>query len=329
LSPGDLDRALCGLSLMDDPNLIVGLEKADDAGVYKLSEDLAIIQTIDFFTPVVDDPYVFGQIAVANALSDVYAMGGRPLTAMNVVCFPKKTMDIEILREILAGGLAKMREANVVLVGGHSVVDPELKYGLAVTGVVHPHKVLTNVGAHTGDVLVLTKPLGTGIISTAIKGGMASQESIQIMTEHMVTLNKAASHAIQAVGVSACTDVTGFGFLGHAWEMIQDGESGMIVYATKVPLMKGVDDLARMGMLPGGAHTNREFYGERVIFDPDVPPHLIDILFDPQTSGGLLIAVSREKVNKLLDTMVEQGVENVSIVGEIVSTPKGKIVVKS
>ena len=307
----------------------MGLEKADDAGVYKLSDDLAIIQTIDFFTPIVDDPYIFGQIAVANALSDVYAMGGRPITAMNVVCFPDKTMDIEILREILAGGLAKMREAEVVLVGGHSVVDPELKYGLSVTGLVHPHKVVTNVGAHIGDSLILTKPLGTGIISTAIKGGIASEESIQLVTENMVTLNRIASHAMQTVGVNACTDVTGFGFLGHACEMVQDEDIGMIVHATKVPLLKEAEKLSQMGILPGGAHKNREYYAERINVDLSVPPHLIDILFDPQTSGGLLISVPRENASKLLDIMVEQGIENVSIVGEIVNIPKGKIVVKS
>ena len=206
---------------MDDPNLIVGMERAEDAGVYKLSDDLAIIQTVDFFTPIVDDPYMFGQIAAANALSDVYAMGGKPLTAMNIVCFPIKTMDISILREILKGGLDKMKEAGVTLVGGHSVEDSELKYGLSVTGTIHPLKVLTNVGAKVGDRLILTKPLGTGIINTAIKGGMATEDSIEMVTRYMASLNKKASEVMQEIGANACTDVTGFGLLGHAFEMIE------------------------------------------------------------------------------------------------------------
>ena len=207
----------------------MGIERAEDAGVYKLTDELAIIQTMDFFTPIVDDPYTFGQIAVANALSDVYAMGGSALTAMNIVCFPEKTMDMSILKEILAGGLDKMHEAGVLLVGGHSVEDQELKYGLSVTGIIHPAKVVLNTGAEVGDVLILTKPLGTGIISTAIKGEVAGEEAVAKITRSMSALNRRASELMQEVGVHACTDVTGFGLLGHAAEMIEGTDVGMVI----------------------------------------------------------------------------------------------------
>ena len=211
------------------------MERAEDAGVYKLSDDLAIVQTLDFVTPIVDDPYTFGQVAAANALSDVYAMGGRPVTAMNIVCFPVNTMSISILGEILVGGLDKIREAGVVLVGGHSVDDPELKYGLSVTGIIHPGKVVTNTGARTGDRLLLTKPLGTGIINTALKGGMAPQETVEKAIRSMVTLNKKASELMVTAEAHACTDVTGFGLLGHACEMVEGASVGMVIHSSAVP----------------------------------------------------------------------------------------------
>jgi len=313
---------------MNDPNLLVGMERADDAGVYKLSDDLAIIQTIDFFTPIVDNPYMFGQIAAANALSDVYAMGGKPLTAMNVVCFPVKTMDIGILREILKGGLEKMREAGVVLVGGHSVEDAELKYGLSVTGTVHPKKILTNSGAKKGDCLILTKPLGTGIINTAIKGGMATEDSATKVTNCMAGLNKTASEIMQEVGVNACTDITGFGLLGHAGEMIQDSDVGMIIYASAVPFFPEAEEFARIGMVPGGTHRNREFRLKLTEVDLKLSPYLLDILFDPQTSGGLLISVPKEKADKLLGRLRKEKVKDAAIIGEVVAEPKGKILVR-
>jgi selenide,water dikinase len=312
---------------MDDPNLIVGMERADDAGVYKLSEDLAIIQTVDFFTPVVDDPYMFGQIAAANALNDVYAMGGKPLTAMNIVCFPVKTMDVSILREILKGGLEKMREAGVTLVGGHSVEDSELKYGLSVTGTIHPSMVLTNVGAEVGDRLILTKPLGTGIINTAIKGGMAKEESIEMVTNYMARLNKTASEVMQEIGANACTDVTGFGLLGHAFEMIQGTGKGMIIHVSNVPVFPEAVNFAQMGLLPGGTYRNREFRINRVDIVSGVSPYLIDILFDPQTSGGLLIAVSEEKAEKMVKRLKAEGIDEAAIIGRVVDEPKERIVV--
>ena len=314
---------------MDDPNLIVGMERAEDAGVYKLSDDLAIIQTVDFFTPIVDDPYMFGQIAAANALSDVYAMGGKPLTAMNIVCFPIKTMDISILREILKGGLDKMKEAGVTLVGGHSVEDSELKYGLSVTGTIHPLKVLTNVGAKVGDRLILTKPLGTGIINTAIKGGMATEDSIEMVTRYMASLNKRASEIMQEIGANACTDVTGFGLLGHAFEMIEGTGKGIVINASDVPILPEAVNFAKMGMVPGGTYRNREFRINQVDIDSALSPYLIDILFDPQTSGGLLIAVSGKKAQEMVKRLRKEGIEDAAIIGKVVNDTQERIVVKS
>jgi selenide,water dikinase len=295
--------------------------------VYRLSEDLAIIQTVDFFTPIVDDPCMFGQIAAANALSDVYAMGGKPLTAMNIVCFPIKTMDISVLREILRGGIEKMKEAGVTLVGGHTVEDSELKYGLSVTGTIHPSRVLTNVGAEAVDRLILTKPLGTGIINTAIKGGMAERESIEIVTNYMARLNKTASEVMQEIGAHACTDVTGFGLLGHAFEMIQRTGKGIIFHLSNVPVFLEAVKFAEMGLVPGGAYRNREFRINQVDIDSGVSPYLIDILFDPQTSGGLLIAVPEEKAEKMLKRLKAAGIDEAAIIGNVVNDPKERIVV--
>ena len=315
------------MPLIQDPNLIVGFEKADDAGVYKITDELALIQTVDFFTPIVDDPYIFGQIAAANALSDVYAMGGKPLTAMNVVCFPIKTLDIGVLKAILRGGLDKLIEAETTLVGGHSVENNEIKYGLSVTGIIHPEKVLTNMSAHIGDYLILTKPLGTGIINTAIKGGMAGEETITKVSNTMVTLNKDASIAMQEVGVSACTDITGFGLLGHLSEMIRGNGLGMIVYAGKVPYFPEAKEFADMGMVPGGTYRNKDFFSQWIRFDSTVPQYLQDILFDPQTSGGLLISVPRGKADSLLTQLREKNVHEAVIIGEVVAEPKEKIIV--
>jgi selenide,water dikinase len=316
------------LPLISDPNLIVGMERAEDAGVYKLTEELALIQTLDFFTPIVDDPYSFGQVAAANALSDVYAMGGKPLTAMNIVCFPQKTMDMSILTDILKGGLERMREAGVVLVGGHSVEDTELKYGLSVTGIIHPGRVVLNNGSRAGDRLILTKPLGTGIISTAIKGDMASKEAVASIVKSMTTLNKKASEQMQAVGVNACTDVTGFGLLGHAGEMIEGTDVGMVVDSGAVPYFPEAKELAEMGMIPGGLHRNRDFRKNMVDIAESVPQYLADILFDPQTSGGLLIAVPEAKAADLLKRLKKEGVMEAAVIGEVVPAPKGRITVK-
>jgi len=303
------------------------MERADDAGIYKLSDKLAIVQTLDFFTPVVDDAYTFGQIAVANALSDVYAKGGKPLTAMNIVCFPTETMDMAVLKEILLGGLDKMREAGVILVGGHSVDDRELKYGCSITGVIHPAKVVLNTGAEAGDKLLLTKPLGTGIINTALKRGKADEKAVSRSIRCMVTLNRKASELMMEAGVHACTDVTGFGLLGHACEMIEGTSVGMVIRSTAVSFLPEAKRLAEMGMLPGGLHRNREFRRNMVEIDRAVPGYLADILYDPQTSGGLLISVPDSEARLLLTRMHENGIQEAAIIGEIVAEPKGKITV--
>ena len=304
------------------------MERAEDAGVYKLSEDLAIVQTLDFFTPIVDDPYTFGEVAVANALSDVYAMGGEPLVAMNIVCFPIKTMDISILQEILLGGLDKMREAGVILVGGHSVEDDELKYGLSVTGVIHPERVWLNTGAKVGDKLILTKPLGTGIINTALKGGLADEELVAKSIKCMIALNKKASELAMEAEVHACTDVTGFGFLGHACEMIEGADVGMVIYSSVVPVLPGTEEYAQMGLIPAGTIRNRDFRLPMIELATEISDERLLILFDAQTSGGLLISVPGQEAEALLKRMHEESIEEAAIVGEVVEEPKGKIVVK-
>ncbi|MDD5169848.1 MAG: selenide, water dikinase SelD, partial [Syntrophales bacterium] len=315
--------------LMSHPDLIVGMEQSEDAGVYKLRDDLAIIQTLDFFTPVVDDPYLFGQIAVVNALSDVYAMGGRPVTAMNIVCFPIQKMDISILRDILHGGLHKMREAEVLLVGGHSVEDDEPKYGLSVTGVVHPDKVLLNHGAKSGDKLILTKSLGTGIVSTAVKAGIAPDALAEASVKSMTTLNKkAAELMVKTPGVHACTDVTGFGLLGHDCEMLEGEEVGMVIDASSVPYFPGIRDLVEDGILPSGLHRNRDYRSSQIRVDPGCPEWLTDIFFDPQTAGGLLIAVEASQASGLLKEMHREGLTDAAIIGEVTMNPKGKILIK-
>jgi selenide, water dikinase len=328
LPPGDLDRALCGLEFPTDSNVIVGLEKADDAGVYKISDDLAIIQTVDFFTPIVDDPYGFGQIAAANALSDVYAMGGVPKTAMNLVAFPLKDMDISVLRQIIQGGLDKMREAGVVLVGGHSVEDKELKYGLSVTGFIHPDRVLTKKNLQVGDRLILTKPLGTGIINTAIKGGLAPKKITDTVTRLMATLNKDAAEIMANYPVHACTDITGFGFLGHLAEMVADSRAGIRIQTNRLPILPQTLDYAGMGLVPAGAYKNREFFERHVDFAIGVDILIQDILFDPQTSGGLLICVEGDRADDLLLALKQKGIQDVAIVGQVVPESKERIIVE-
>lgn len=303
------------------------MDRPDDAGVYKITDDIAIIQTVDFFTPIVDDPYWFGQIAAANALSDVYAMGGVPKTAMNVVAFPLKQMDLSVLRQILQGGLDKMKEAGVALVGGHSVEDKELKYGLSVTGFIHPDRILTKKDLKVGDRLILTKPLGTGIINTAIKGGLASSEIIETVTHLMAALNRDAAETMQDYPVHACTDITGFGLLGHIAEMVVDSEFGVEILASRVPLLPECLEYAAMGLVPAGLYKNREFRGAMVEVSPSVDPFIQDILFDPQTSGGLLICVERKSADDLLNRLKERGMDKAAIIGEVLPEPKGRIVV--
>jgi selenide,water dikinase len=319
--------ALCGLEFPTDSNLIVGLDRADDAGVYKITDDIAMIQTVDFFTPIVDDPYWFGQIAAANALSDVYAMGGVPKTAMNIVAFPVKQMEMSVLRQIIQGGLDKMKEAGVVLVGGHSVEDKELKYGLSVTGFVHPDHVLTKKALNVGDRLILTKPLGTGIINTAIKGGIASTEAIEFVTHLMATLNRDAAQVMKGFPVHACTDITGFGLIGHIAEMVVDSEFGISLWSEKIPIIPEALDYAAMGLVPAGAYNNRRFREGMVDISPSVKQAVLDILYDPQTSGGLLICVERESAGALVNELKKKGIDDAAVIGEVLTEPKERIVV--
>ncbi len=317
ISPGDLDQILCGLTLPSHPNLIVGTDACDDAGVYRLNDDTAIIQTVDFFTPIVDDPYRFGQITAANALSDVYAMGGKPLLAMNIVAFPLGDMDKSVLSEILRGGLEKITEAGALLVGGHSIEDKELKYGLSVTGLVHPDKVLLNSGAQPGDALLLTKPLGTGILSTAIKGGLAGEELEKIITEHMVTLNKIACEAMADACVHACTDITGFGLIGHLHEMAHASQVNISVDSSSIPLLNETMHFASMGIIPEGAYKNKKFYQKWVTNNLAKGDPLEMIFYDPQTSGGLLIAAAPDQILLVQKKIEDLSSVECSVIGKI------------
>lgn len=277
-----------------DPRLLVGFDRADDAGVFKLTENIAIIQTVDFLTPMVDDPFLFGQIAAANALSDVYAMGGEPLTVMNIVCFPK-CLDLRVLQEIIKGGLTKIEEAGATLVGGHTVDDTEPKYGLSVTGVIDPARVVSNACAREGDYLYLTKPLGSGIVSTAIKGEMASELVVSRAANSMATLNKAARDAMMRVGIESATDVTGFGLLGHTMEMAEGSGVAIELWSEALPVLTGVEELAQMGLIPGGAYSNRDYLKDRISFSDEIDEWIRDLMYSPETSGGLVIAVTPER----------------------------------
>jgi selenide,water dikinase len=306
---------------------LVGLDKSDDAAVYKLNEDTALIQTLDFFTPVVDDPYVFGQIAASNSLSDIYAMGGKPILALNIVCFPT-CLSMDILAEILKGGSDKVREAGALLVGGHTVDDNEPKYGLSVSGIVHPHKVLSNSNAKPGDVLVLTKPIGLGILNTAIKADMLDEKIQKKAIETMISLNDIAAEGMEITKVNSCTDITGFGFLGHAFEMAKGSEVSIVIDSKAVPIIEGAIENAQMGLVPAGAYRNEGFLGDNVEFEKDMPVYMKDILFDPQTSGGLLISIEKENVNKLLEFYDRNLKTQFSIVGEVVEKQEKYLIVK-
>jgi selenide,water dikinase len=327
LPPGDLEKALCGLEIPADSNVIVGLERADDAGVYKITDEIAIIQTVDFFTPIVDDPYWFGQIAAANALSDIYAMGGVPKTAMNLVGFPLKKMELSVLRRILEGGLDKLKEAEVVLIGGHSVEDNELKYGLSVTGFVHPDRVRTKKNLKIGDHLILTKPIGTGIINTAIKAGLVLDEIIESVIRLMAKLNQNSAQVMNNYPVHACTDITGFGLLGHLAEMVESSGMGVRLWAERIPMIPQAFEYAAMGLIPAGAYKNQEFRSGMISFSKSVERIRQLILFDPQTSGGLLIAANKRYAEDMLYELKEKGATDSQIIGEVVSDPIEKIIV--
>ncbi len=310
------------LARQHDPNVLVGFDHADDAGVYLLTPDTALVQTVDFFTPIVDDPYTFGQIAATNSLSDVYAMGGRPLTSLALVCFPDKA-DLAILERILAGGLSKMMEAGCTVIGGHSIRDEETKFGYAVTGVVHPQRVMANAGAQAGDRLVFTKALGTGVIATAIKKGAAKQEWIDAAVKSMTTLNKLAAEVITsgAWTVHSMTDVTGFGLIGHAREMALASQVSLCIHADRVALLEGALECVRARHIPGGLNANREFAECVIEYGAKVADELKTLLFDPQTAGGLLISVAEPDAKALTDALNVAGVPAVEI-GEVRAAAK-------
>ena len=302
--------------------MIVGTETSDDAGVFRLRPDLAIVNTVDFFTPIVDDPYVFGQISATNALSDVYAMGGDPKTAMNIVCFPKGKMEMEILAEILKGGADKVIESGAVVIGGHSVIDEEIKYGMAVTGVIHPEKIFRNVGVQEGDVLILTKPLGTGIVTTALKKGRASQESVDEAITSMTTLNATASTIMREFPVHACSDVTGYGILGHAFEMAAGSGVTLVIESAKMPIIRSATELAEKGYLTGGCKRNRDYLKDKITIENSVREGLVEVAIDPQTSGGLLIAVAKRHAAKLIAELQAAAVMVAAQVGYATSQQK-------
>lgn len=317
---GVLAQLLEGIRVHNDPNLLVGFDKSDDASVYKISDDLALVQTVDFFPPIADDPYLFGQIAATNALSDVYAMGGEPRLALNLMCVPQ-SMPHEAVHQILRGGYDKVYEAGCLITGGHSIFDEEPKYGLAVTGFVHPDHILTNSGARPGDVLLLTKPLGVGILSTAHKGELASPEGMELAYRLMTTLNKAARDIMTRFRVHACTDVTGFSLMGHLLEMVQGSDVQGVVYVDQVDMIPEAVELAKMGVLPEGMYRNRSF-AEPSVDVGDTPLHRQDVLFDPQTAGGLLIAVDPGDAPALLAALTGQ-VPSAQRIGEIRSYRDG------
>ncbi len=302
-------------------NLLVGIDTSDDAAVYKISEDTALIQSLDFFTPMVDDPYTFGQIAAANALSDIYAMGGEPIVSMNIACFPS-CENMDVLSDILRGGFDKVKESGGLLVGGHTVDDQEPKYGLSVLGVVHPDKVLANSSAKPGDALVLTKPLGAGIMNTAMKVDLLNEEESDFVVEVMTHLNKYAAMSFSKFPINSVTDVTGFGMIGHAVEMAKGSEVTLVLDSKKVPTFDRAEELASMGMVPGGAYRNREYVKEKVHMSEDVSNAMSDILYDPQTSGGLLVSLPKEYADSIVKDMLDNGSITAEVVGEVVEKRK-------
>lgn len=306
-----------------DPAVLVGCAAGDDSGVYQLTPELAIVQSVDVLTPIVDDPRTFGRIAAANALSDLYAMGARPRTALNVLALPPGFDEPEVAREMLLGGLEKVREAGAVVLGGHTIEDPELKYGLCVTGTVHPRKLLTNAGARPGDALVLTKPLGTGIVATAVKGGLASEAHARAAAAAMAGLNKAAAEAALERGAHGCTDVTGFGFVGHLLRMLAASGVGAVVEAGRVPLLPGAIEYCGMGLVPAGTARCKDYYACRTERGEGVSEVVCDVLFDAQTSGGLLIAVPDG--DALVERLRRAGCEQATAVGQVAAEPAGRL----
>lgn len=328
MNPVDLGKVLATIGLdVDDPDLLVGFDGGDDAAVYRVSEDLALIHTVDFFTPIVDDPYSFGQIAAANALSDVYAMGGEPLLALNIVCFPSSTLHLSILEEILRGGGDKVREAGAFIAGGHTIEDREPKYGLAVIGTVKVKDLLTNAGAEVGDDLILTKPIGGGIVTTGIKRGCVGRETLERVVEVMSTLNALPSKLMGQFHAKACTDITGFGLLGHAYEMAEASGVALKIHTHSVPLLPETRRLLREGILPGGSKANLTYLEDLLHFSPSTTEEDGYILCDAMTSGGLLISISKERSREFLARLSEERDLEASLIGEVIEGERGRIYV--
>jgi len=309
---------------VQDPNLLVGLDTADDAGVYKINDEVALVQTLDFFTPIVDDPYMFGQIGAANSLSDVYAMGGKPLTVMNIVAFPINTLDKSILADILAGASDKVKESGATLVGGHSIDDKEPKFGLSVTGTIHPERIRSNAGAKPGDRLILTKPIGVGILTTAIKQDILEKEDLEEVMNVMAALNKDAAEAMENYQVNACTDITGFGLLGHTMEIAKGGNVGVTISNKDVPVLSKARELAEKHVIPGGTYKNHSWLADDIDYSSDISKLDQLILCDAVTSGGLLISVPADEADALQRDLLERNVQS-SIVGEVTSENAGRI----
>ncbi len=314
--PADLSRVLATLPQPSHPDLLVGTSTSDDAGVFRLRDDLALVQTVDFFAPIVDDPFTFGQVAAANALSDVYAMGGDPCTALNVAAFPRD-LPVEVLGDILRGGIEKAREAGVVVVGGHTLVDDEVKYGMAVTGTIRPDRIWRNVGARPGDVLILTKPLGTAVITTAVKRGAELPIALAAAVVSMTTLNAAASRALRSFQVHACTDVTGFSLLGHAWEMAHGSGVTLTIDSAALPLLPDARRLAASGISTGGCQRNRDWLADKVSIAASVPPDMMELAFDPQTSGGLLFAIPERDAHRALGALHDANTPTAVVIGNV------------
>ena len=325
IGPGELAGVLRQLPKTTDPHLLVDIDNSDDAGVYKLSDTMALIQTVDFFTPIIDDPYLFGQIAAANSLSDVYAMGGRPLTAMNIVAFPVCKLDPEVLLAILRGGQDKVVEAGAVIVGGHSINDDEPKYGLSVTGIAHPDKILTNAGAQPGDVLLLTKAIGTGVLTMAARADMFPS-GVAAAVRSMVKLNRIAAEVMDQFVIHACTDITGFGLLGHVHEMALASNVAIDINTKALPLLPEAKEAAEMGLVPASAYNTRA-YLTTVTFASTVPEYIKDLCYDPQTSGGLLMSVPEDIATQVLSHLKQAGIEESAIIGRVSNRKRGEIYV--
>ncbi len=311
-----------------DPNLLVGIDTSDDAGIYRVSDELALIQTVDYFTPIVDDPYMFGQIAAANALSDVYAMGGVPKTVLNIVGFPVSKLGPDMLAEIMKGAADKVKESGAIIVGGHSIDDQEPKFGMAVTGYVHPEKFFRNIGAKPGDALVLTKPIGVGIITTGIKRGVVTPEQEEKVIETMAMLNKKAAEALEGFEIHAVTDVTGFGLLGHACEMAKGSKVSMTITYDDVPVLDGTHNLAEQGVIPGGSKSNFEWLKDDVEFASSITESNQYILCDAITSGGLLVSLPKEEAKAYVQKLHEQNIIAAQIIGEVNELNKKSLYVK-